>query len=247
MKVGVAAAVLAAGMVVGAGAPGAQAAGAVSAVRAPGEIVGRVTYVVDGDTVHVRVGSRIEKVRVIGVDTPELSKRQCFSTQAKAATTNLVAGKVVTLRADRTQGDRDRYHRLLRHVILPDRSSLAQRLIANGYGREYTYAKPYVGQSTFRSAQARAMKARRGVWSATCAKQGVGRPLTQAVTKPKPNAKPVAGRCTIKGNISSSGEKIYHLPGQRYYNATKITLNKGERWFCSTRDAQRAGWRPAKV
>ncbi|GGB20927.1 hypothetical protein GCM10011492_08590 [Flexivirga endophytica] len=55
------------------------------------------------------------------------------------------------------------------------------------------------------------------------------------------------GACNIKGNISSSGEKIYHVPGQRYYDVTKISLGKGERWFCSESDAVAAGWRPAKV
>src|SRR5262245_54283724 len=39
--------------------------------------------------------------------------------------------------------------------------------------------------------------------------------------------------CVIKGNISlKTGERIYHLPGQRYYGKTKISPEKGERWFC---------------
>src|SRR5262249_5411177 len=49
-----------------------------------------------------------------------------------------------------------------------------------------------------------------------------------------------------KGNINASGERIYHLPGQRYYNATQIDTSKGERWFCSEEDAVAAGWRRAK-
>lgn len=54
-------------------------------------------------------------------------------------------------------------------------------------------------------------------------------------------------RCTIKGNINSDGEKIYHVPGQRYYASTKIDVSRGERWFCSTTQARQAGWRPARV
>jgi hypothetical protein len=53
--------------------------------------------------------------------------------------------------------------------------------------------------------------------------------------------------CVIKGNISSIGERIYHVPGQRYYDKTIINWNKGERWFCSEQEAVRAGWRKAKV
>ena len=53
--------------------------------------------------------------------------------------------------------------------------------------------------------------------------------------------------CVIKGNISSKGEKIYHMPGQRYYNATIIEPSKGERWFCTEAEALANGWRKSKV
>lgn len=49
--------------------------------------------------------------------------------------------------------------------------------------------------------------------------------------------------CLIKGNISSSGEKIYHMPGGQYYDRTSINESKGERWFCSEQEAKDAGWR----
>lgn len=49
----------------------------------------------------------------------------------------------------------------------------------------------------------------------------------------------------IKGNISSSGEKIYHVPGQRDYAKTEIDESKGERWFATEDEAKAAGWRKA--
>jgi hypothetical protein len=49
--------------------------------------------------------------------------------------------------------------------------------------------------------------------------------------------------CNIKGNISATGERIYHLPYQRYYAVTRISLLRGERWFCSEAEARAAGWR----
>ena len=55
------------------------------------------------------------------------------------------------------------------------------------------------------------------------------------------------GSCDIKGNISESGERIYHLPSNRYYDVTGIDESRGERWFCSEAEARAAGWRPAKV
>lgn len=50
--------------------------------------------------------------------------------------------------------------------------------------------------------------------------------------------------CEIKGNISfESGEKIYHVPGQKYYSSTSIDPANGERWFCTEAEARANGWR----
>jgi hypothetical protein len=57
----------------------------------------------------------------------------------------------------------------------------------------------------------------------------------------------VSESCLIKGNISlNTGERIYHVPGQEYYSETRISLHKGERWFCSEEEARKAGWRRAR-
>lgn len=54
--------------------------------------------------------------------------------------------------------------------------------------------------------------------------------------------------CNIKGNISQdTGERIYHVPGQRYYDATRISVRHGERWFCSEDEAREAGWRRSRI
>ena len=59
-------------------------------------------------------------------------------------------------------------------------------------------------------------------------------------------AEPPPG-CVIKGNISwRSGEKIYHLPGQQYYDSTVISPAQGERWFCTEAEALENGWRKSK-
>ena len=55
-----------------------------------------------------------------------------------------------------------------------------------------------------------------------------------------------SGKCNIKGNISSSGDKIYHMPGQQYYEVTKIDGSKGEKYFCSTQEAEQAGFRASQ-
>jgi hypothetical protein len=63
-------------------------------------------------------------------------------------------------------------------------------------------------------------------------------------------ASPHAGEaeCLIKGNISqTTGDRIYHVPGQKYYEATQIDPSAGERWFCSEDEAKRAGWRKSHI
>ena len=55
-----------------------------------------------------------------------------------------------------------------------------------------------------------------------------------------------SGQCLIKGNISQSGERIYHVPGGDFYGRTVINVAKGERWFCSEAEARAAGWRRSR-
>jgi micrococcal nuclease len=81
-------------------------------------VTGRVVRVVDGDTIHVQAGGRREKVRYIGVDTPESVKPgspvECFAKRASQANERLVSGARVRLVTD--VEERDRYGRLLAYV-----------------------------------------------------------------------------------------------------------------------------------
>ncbi|WP_081732425.1 hypothetical protein [Mesorhizobium sp. L103C119B0] len=53
--------------------------------------------------------------------------------------------------------------------------------------------------------------------------------------------------CNIKGNVSiNTGERIYHMPGDKFYAATIIRPEYGETWFCSEAEARAAGWRHAR-
>jgi hypothetical protein len=72
-------------------------------------------------------------------------------------------------------------------------------------------------------------------------------PVMEAVTGcPSGCDQPRAG-CEIKGNISfRTGEKIYHLPGQQYYDKTVIEPAQGERWFCTEAEALSNDWRKSK-
>ena len=206
-----------------------------------------VLSVADGDTITVDVAGARERVRLIGIDAPEVSGApECFGSEAAQYAKNSLSGTSVGLVLDPTQDDRDRYGRLLRYVILPDGTDFDAQLITLGYAHEYTYDKPYQRQSAYRAAQSAATSADRGLWSPeTCS--GATRSAISSGTPSTP-AEPgsAAAGCDIKGNINSKGEKIFHQPGDSSYPDTVITESKGERYFCSVADAVAAGWRAAE-
>ena len=127
-----------------------------------------VTKVVDGDTIWVNIDGADTKIRFIGVNTPETvstsSPVQCYGPESSNYTKSMLAGKYVALEADNTQGDKDKYGRLLRYVYIDDRN-LNLLLIKNGYGFEYTYSNPYKYQDLFMEAENDAKNNLRGLWS----------------------------------------------------------------------------------
>ncbi|MFW5473016.1 thermonuclease family protein [Knoellia sp. CPCC 206450] len=197
-----------------------------------------VVGVTDGDTIKVRVGASTERVRVIGLDAPELKGDECWAQKASSKMQSLVQSRSVRLVADPTQDDRDRYGRLLRHVVTEDGRLAAQVLIEGGFAKEYTYRNAYEHRGDYLAAQKRAQARKVGVWSAACSAPVVAPAVPGTTTKPS--------SCVIKGNISSSGEKIFHVPGGGSYDDTVITASKGERWFCTEDEARAAGWRKAR-
>ena len=127
---------------------------------------GKVVKVVDGDTINVSIAGRVEKVRLIGVDTPEVDSRrpvELFGREASEFTRRLSLGKDVRLDQD-PQGDtRDTYGRLLRYVYLPDGTLLNAEIIRQGYGHAYTRF-PYAKLESFRALEREAREAGRGLW-----------------------------------------------------------------------------------
>lgn len=129
----------------------------------------KVLRVVDGDTIAVEINGKSQTVRLIGVDTPEINDSrtgvQCFGKEASEETKSLLTGKYVRFEKDSSQGEFDKYKRLLAYVFREDGVFINKTLIAEGYAHEYTYDLPYKYQTTFKSAEVAAREAGTGLWS----------------------------------------------------------------------------------
>lgn len=130
----------------------------------------RVLKVVDGDTIELKVDGRNQRIRLIGMDTPEVvdprKTVQCFGREASAQGHKLLEGQTVRLEYDVQVGERDKYGRLLGYVFLPDGTNYAEKMIRDGYAHEYTYqSQTYKYQATYKQAEAEAQSANRGFWA----------------------------------------------------------------------------------
>lgn len=132
---------------------------------------GEVVAVVDGDTIDVQLEDGTARIRLIGIDTPEVGRSagavdDCYAQEARTYLDELVYGQTVTLTTDPTQDQVDAYDRLLRYVTLDDQDVALAALTA-GVGTEYTFNVPYQRQADYRAAEAAAQDAGAGLWG-TC-------------------------------------------------------------------------------
>jgi endonuclease YncB( thermonuclease family) len=130
---------------------------------------GKVTKVVDGDTVDVRLSTgKVRRVRMIGIDTPEVyGGTQCGGPKASESMKALTpVGTRVKLVSDRTQDRVDRYGRILRYVIKRSTGRDMNRAqVARGWARVYVYnGNPFERVAGYRNAQSAAKAAPRGIW-----------------------------------------------------------------------------------
>lgn len=199
---------------------------------------GEVVRVTDGDTIVVRHGGSDDRVRLLGIDTPEVqgpfTHKECFGPQASARMRALAGpGTTVRLETDPTQDLRDRNGRLLAYVFRGrEEMSLNERMVAEGYARRYVVRRPFLLAARFGEREKDARSAGRGMWGA-CGGPPEPRPVpTSRTDRDCPPAQP------IKGNLPS---RIYHRPGDPSYEDTRP-----ERCFATERDAAAAGFRPPR-
>lgn len=232
-------------------------------------LMGRVTAVTDGDSIHVALDSGPMRVRLHAVDAPE--RDQPGGPAAKAALVERLVPAEVALEPV----EQDQYGRMVA-VVYQDDENVNAWLVHRGHAWVY---RQYARDPRYCEAELAARGARRGVWGLPAADQrapwewravkrnrragysdysgetlercvaALGkRPEAVAPPLPMPDVSAASvsetepGKCRIKGNIGSSG-KIYHVPGTAAYEKTRIDESKGERWFCTEEEARTAGWR----
>jgi micrococcal nuclease len=127
----------------------------------------KVVRVVDGDTIQVCcIGWKREKVRYIGINTPETKhptkEVEHFGEEASEANRKLVEDKTVVLEFDVER--RDRYGRLLAYVFLKDGTFVNAWLVEHGFAQVMTVPPNVKHQELFLKLQRDAREARRGLW-----------------------------------------------------------------------------------
>ena len=203
--------------------------------------------VIDGDTLDVG-GAR---VRLYGIDAPESAQRcrsggRTWSCGREAA--RALARRIGSRPVACKERDRDRFGRMVA-VCWVGGEDVNAWMAARGWAFAYRkYSMSYVGEETA------AKTAKRGIWRGDVVapwewRRGerlVGGLSAAQPAASRPAAQKERGRCAIKGNISKSGKRIYHVPGGRFYGQTRINTSKGERWFCTEGEARAAGWRRSR-
>ncbi|MVO99252.1 thermonuclease family protein [Paenibacillus lutrae] len=201
---------------------------------------GQVKRVVDGDTFTLETG---EKVRLIGVNTPETVKPDSpveqYGKEASAFTKDELTGKKVYLFSD--AGDSDKYGRLLRYVFIDGQTVMFNELlIREGYANVMTIQPNAMFADAFVKLEREARQQNKGLWGA---EKKPGQTSGSSSGESAPGKPASAASCknpAIKGNINSKNEKIYHMPGGASYDQTQA-----EEMFCTEKEAQSAGFRKA--
>lgn len=197
----------------------------------------KVKYAVDGDTIWVDIDGKDEKVRFVGVNTPEIAKdgkpAEFMADEAKDFTNSILKNKEIYLEKDIS--DRDKYDRLLRYIWLEEpstnpslsdieKNTLNGILVKEGYAYANYYKPDIKYQEYLKELEKSAQENKKGIWS-----DGT-----------EQKEEKIDQTHLIKGNKNS---KVYHLPEWDSYDTVK---EKNAVYFETEKEAKEAGFRPAR-
>lgn len=183
-----------------------------------------VNKVIDGDTIDVLIDGKKKNIRLIGIDSPETvdprKPVQCFGKEASSKAKEVLKGKKVSLEADTSQGERDKYDRLLRYVFLEDGTNFNKLMIAEGFAHEYTYDLPYKYRDEFIEAEKTASQQKLGLWADDACPTPTNIPTVKPVNTSVPTTKTVVSQPTSTPRPIATQAPVY-------------TPNNSTSWICN--------------
>ena len=196
-----------------------------------------LTRVIDGDTLEVSFAGRTERVRLIGVDSPETNGPPiCYGHEATAHAQGLLDAAGGRIWLEKDISETDRYGRLLRYIWLdPMRQRmLDEAMVADGYAQVSTYPPDVKYQDRFLAAERLAMSEQRGLWGAC---EYFGAPLPTATYPPQPTTPPapnVASTSTpgpLPPTLAAPGDLPYDPYGPDRDCPDFATHDEAQRFF----------------
>jgi endonuclease YncB( thermonuclease family) len=131
-----------------------------------GPLQGEVRFVYDGDTLQVHVhGGETERVRLLGIDTPE--REECLYRRATDSARELTLGEQVMIVFDESQPERDRFGRLLAYVELENGQDVAETQLERGFAQIFDAARPFEREDAYDEAEDRGRLEEPSIWR-TC-------------------------------------------------------------------------------
>lgn len=215
-------------------------------------------------TAKIRNGDSIQigssHIRLGGIDAPSVDQL-CLNTKGERWTCGVAARDALAHHTANQSWTchvlRTDHHGLSVAHCEVNGEDIQKWLVRSGWALAYVkFSRDYVAD------EKAAREAKAGMWQGAFIAPWDWRVRNKktailGATKPPPNARavlmasasgPVAPSpdCTIKGNVNSAGECIYHRPTSRWYAQIKMKISKGTRWFCSVEEAEAAGCRETR-
>ena len=216
-------------------------------------IQAKVTDVIDGVTIEVRIENRLHRVRYLGIRIPSSTiepQQDLLAANAIEFNRFLVYDKTVELVSDAI--DTDINGNLIRYVYV-NGEMINKAMIINGHALVDSYPQRFEYLEDFLIAESNAKNGRRGVWN-TLAPESAQSTVDVGQlgsTLPSQDILKTRSQCdytneltpVIKGNVNNkTGERTYHIPGSLFYDTTGIDESTGDRLFCTESEAIESGW-----
>lgn len=199
-----------------------------------------VSRVIDGDTIEINNNGTLEKVRLIGVDTPEtvhpFKPVEFYGKEASNFVKNLLEHKQVSLTYEQGTPTKDRYNRILAYVYTyPNGLFVNAEIIKQGYGHAYTRF-PFKFLDEFRQLEKWARENKQGLW-------GEQKTTHNVIINEQTNR----NKLNIDQNKKEENIKVYITQNGKKYHRSECRSLKSSRIPIDLQDAKHRGYTVCKI